>query len=61
MYVNWVTDTEYKVGDKIKLFPWEDHAYECLRDHKSNVFADELFGKHTAQKTVEKAWKKVSI
>jgi hypothetical protein len=52
----WKTDTEYKVGDRVMVLGKE---YECTKDHKSNIFADEFFGKQTAQKTQEKVWKQV--
>lgn len=53
----WKTDTEYLKGAQVLVY---GRAYECLADHKSNIFADDLFGKSTEKKTLPVVWTRVT-
>ena len=48
--MNWETNKEYKVGDMVYVY---QQQYECLVDHKSNVFGNDLFDKRFWKRVIK--------
>lgn len=54
--MNWKTETEYKILTVVKVF---NEFYICKKQHKSNVFATDLFDNYywfRPSKLIRKWW-----